>query len=184
MNEINTITRKQFNQNILEIYEKSKLIDNKWKIINTNVLDDHENLLINYLECIEQNLFENELLTLTIHIVYSSSFNVPVLYLNINKSNGSLLSYKETYEYFKIKFEQESGDDLILTQQEHPILFKPFYFIHPCKTSKWMSDSLIKDLNTINCEANYTLKWLSFVFSAFNLKLNLKYGMKLEQLKN
>ncbi len=184
MNELNTITRKLFNQNIIEIYEKSKLIDNNWKLIKTNELDDHENVLIYYLECVEQNLTNNELISLTFHIIYSSSYNVPVLYLNINRSNGSLLSYKETYDYFKIKLEQDSVEDLILTQQEHPILFKPFYFIHPCKTSKWMCESLINDTNQDKVDINYTLKWLSFVFSAFNLKLNLKYGMTLEQLKH
>ena len=177
MSKSNFLTRKVFNQNIREIKDKSKLIDNNWHLIETNNSDDHENEPINYLESIEQTFLSGELLTITLHVVYSSSFNVPVLYLNINKSNGKLLNYQEMYDYFNLNMnsdEREDGVDVLmtLTQQEHPILFKPYYFIHPCKTSKWMSTS------SLNNEYNYTLKWMSFVFSAFGLKLNIKYGMK------
>ncbi len=159
--------------------------------MKTNETDGCENELISYLECVEQKLANDSnnlgLLTLTFHIVYSSSFNVPVLYLNVNKANGSLLNYQEIYDYFNLSLKSSErglnvSDELVLTQQEHPILFKPFYFIHPCQTSKWMQASSLASPSDTHLVYNYTLKWLSFVFSAFGLDLNTKYGLRLEEL--
>lgn len=63
----------------------------------------------------------------------------------------------------------------LLSQQEHPLLFKPFYFLHPCKTADWM-----KSTEVFECEVktNYTLKWLSFVFFALNVDFDFKFAIQ------
>ena len=96
-----------------------------------------------------------------------------------------------------MELEQIDTDDLnsrkvlinLLSQQEHPITFKPFYFLHPCKTSEWMKmtsrfgsnedddaeqSGSVPDILPVQ---NYTLKWLSFVFSSMNIDFDLKFGM-------
>ena len=190
------LTRETFNQNISEIFLKSQLIGDSWNLIKTPAASRIacEEAPLVYLEKCEQKLAEvedsREILSFTYHIVFSESFAVPVLYLNVSRSNGCSLSHDELYSYFKLKKFSEKQDsvyDLMLTQQEHPILFKPFYFVHPCKTADWMSliasnlrtedEAVRKDLD------NYTLTWLSSVFSAFKINLDTKYGLKLSALK-
>ena len=63
----------------------------------------------------------------------------------------------------------------LLSQQEHPLLFKPFHFIHPCKTSEWMK---LTELKSDGECAIYTLKWLSFVFFALNIEFDVRFGSK------
>jgi hypothetical protein len=55
------------------------------------------------------------------------------------KSNGLQLQFNEFKKYF-IDLEQTNKTTTklidLLDQQEHPLLFKPFYFLHPCKTGR------------------------------------------------
>ena len=68
---------------------------------------------------------------------------------------------------------------MILSQQEHPILFRPYFFLHPCKTAQFMAKT-----NEPGAKSNnYTLKWLSFVLSALDISLDLKYALNLNQIK-
>nr|AWV66634.1 ubiquitin-like--conjugating enzyme ATG10 [Brachionus rotundiformis] len=162
-----TIPRSVFNDNIREVYSKSSKLGDNWNLI---VFDKN----IIYLEKKEQQMYQNEIITIVYHIIYSESYAVPVLYLNISKSNGSIFKYDEIYSFYnlnQVSNYQESG--LILTQQEHPLLFKPFYFMHPCKTSQWMNETKLSTCQSIN----FTLKWLSFVFSALRIPLDIKYAL-------
>jgi ubiquitin-like-conjugating enzyme ATG10 len=226
-----TIDRKQFNENIIEIHRKSESLNDSWKLLE---YDELENLVkkfespspqtekqtdrqpILYLEKTVQQInatatgdeqqqqlnVENEssssgcilnLITFVYHVIYSESYAVPVLYLNAYKSNGKCLSFDELYEHFELTNEKSDGfkaeQQMIITQQEHPFLFnKPFYFLHPCKTSKWMHDTVPMPTNGDGdgdddneprkmTATNYTLKWLSFTFSALNIHLDIKYSL-------
>ncbi len=68
----------------------------------------------------------------------------------------------------------------LFTQAEHPLLFKPFYFLHPCKTSEWMKSTELKASQDKREEtkqkANYTLKWLSFILFALHIPFDLKFA--------
>jgi ubiquitin-like-conjugating enzyme ATG10 len=181
------LSRLTFDENIQEIFEKSELIDNKWSLKVFEVNQNLKNIeLLKYLERQDQLLVNNQLITFLYHIIYSESYCVPVLYLNGYHSNGLLLSYEEMYATLNLRnmsssTEAQFSEELqILSQQEHPYFFKPFFFLHPCKTAKWMH-------NTTHSakfdKFNYTLKWLSFVFSALNISMNLKYAFELDKLK-
>jgi len=182
------LNRLTFNENIQEIFEKSELIDNKWSLKEFE-LNQNQNLVesFKYLERQDQLLVNNQLITFLYHIIFSESYSVPVLYMNGYKSNGSLLSYEELNETLNLRNLTNNSDAcqmvdelLILSQQEHPYFFKPFFFLHPCKTAKWMhSTTLAPKSNNFN----YTLKWLSFVFSALNISMNLKYALEQDKLK-
>lgn len=186
------LTREDFNKNINEIFEKSKLIGDSWKLLKASNNQD----ALFYLERIEQKCIKpskqdetkaqdlestrSEIYTFVYHVIFSDSYSVPVLYLNVYKSNGSSLNYDELYSYFNLNSKLNDAYDLVITQQEHPILFKPFYFVHPCKTADWM---IATNPNQNESILNYTLKWMSFVFASFNINLDVKYGLTLDKLK-
>lgn len=156
------LNRETFNVNINEIFKKSNELNHNWQLIETKN--------IAYLEKTEQHFIDNDIQTFVYHIVYSESFEVPVFYLNAFKSNGLQLNYDELYAHFKLNDSNKKDNIMILSQQEHPILFKPFYFLHPCKTAEWMATT------NSSTDSNYTLKWLSFVFFTLNISFDyLKY---------
>jgi ubiquitin-like-conjugating enzyme ATG10 len=66
------------------------------------------------------------------HIVYSEAYNTPVIYFLARGNEDQLLSLEE------IPNLPELNDQMIISQQMHPILDRPFYFLHPCNTSKFM----------------------------------------------
>jgi hypothetical protein len=140
------------------------------------------------------DLFEDsvEILTFVYHIVYSDSWSVPVLYLNAYKSDGRCLNYEELYSSLLI--EDSLKNELFITQQEHPILFKPFFYLHPCKTNEFMlvtkpienekpEMALSETLYNSSATKNYTLKWLSFVFSTLRIPVDIKYALSLTSIK-
>lgn len=79
----------------------------------------------------------------------------------------------------EINENNNNEDDYLdmLTLTEHPYLHKPYFYIHPCKTSQWMFKT---KLNANNENTNYTLKWLSFIFSQLNLKLDITYAIHMQ----
>ncbi|XP_067678761.1 ubiquitin-like-conjugating enzyme ATG10 [Haliotis asinina] len=106
------------------------------------------------------------------HIVYSASYGVPVLYFNAYTKAGKLLSldtiWNSVPQHYQDRFQHERWS--ILTQQEHPILGRPFFQLHPCHTADLMS-KLIPN----SCSGNYLLSWLSAVGPVVGLKVPLSY---------
>ncbi|KAI1280569.1 Serine/threonine-protein phosphatase 2A activator [Halotydeus destructor] len=102
------------------------------------------------------------------HVVYSETYQVPVLYFNVTKQDGSYLSIEEiwsnipvclrpeppgseplsrTNEGEKAAEESDNGTLAIgfqhfghmVTQMEHPLLGLPYFMVHPCNTSRLMA---------------------------------------------
>lgn len=100
----------------------------------------------------------DELVSIEYHVLFHPSYQVPVLYFNAYSGNknshlstcvsflslldGSLIALDDIVRIFVDKYEQGSGQDLknIITQAEHPILFKPFFQVHPCKVGEVLSN--------------------------------------------
>lgn len=59
----------------------------------------------------------------------------------------------------------------IVSQVEHPILFRPFYMIHPCHTSKFMSEIAARIPND-----GYLVTWLSTVAALIGLELDKRFA--------
>ncbi|KAI9498317.1 autophagocytosis associated protein [Zychaea mexicana] len=108
------------------------------------------------------------------HIVYSPGYQVPVLYFNGYDADGTALSLDEVYRWVVSKGMQSSlqhGNRLSaqgsISQEEHPALGLPFYYIHPCETQSMMrSISHDIDINT------YIKTWLSFIGPAAGCTLS------------
>lgn len=84
------------------------------------IIDDHETLAFEY------------------HVVYNLAYAVPVLYFNAHKSNGTLLRVEDAWNIFDTSYKTQVDMQSTLTQMEHPILFRPFLTLHPCRTNEFL----------------------------------------------
>ncbi|CEP15939.1 hypothetical protein [Parasitella parasitica] len=91
-----------------------------------------------------------EIIQLEHHIVYSTSFQVPVLYFRVSFSDGTPLSHQEIFQFVI----PNDYHDANITQNEHPILGKPCWYIHPCNTRGLMETMAFDQLD-------YIKAWLS-----------------------
>ncbi|KAI9478901.1 MAG: autophagocytosis associated protein [Benjaminiella poitrasii] len=92
----------------------------------------------------------NEIIQLEHHIVYSTSYQVPVLYFRAHYQNGTPLRATDIYQYII----PESYQHIALSQNDHPVLGTPFWYIHPCDTRTLMKTIEFEPLN-------YIKSWLS-----------------------
>ncbi|XP_077981887.1 ubiquitin-like-conjugating enzyme ATG10 [Glandiceps talaboti] len=109
------------------------------------------------------------------HVLYSLSYSVPVLYFNASKEDGKLLSLEEVWNNVPGSYQSRISDDRwsFITQQEHPLLCRPFYQLHPCHTADMMQAIGID----WSCQDNnYLISWLSTVGPVVGLNLALSYG--------
>ncbi|XP_014777851.1 ubiquitin-like-conjugating enzyme ATG10 isoform X2 [Octopus bimaculoides] len=137
-------------------------------------------------ECKEMDLEDSNSVTLAAtdenditcdyHVVYSQSYAVPVLYFNMYWKDGSLLGLDEVWSlipcHYRDRFLAERWT--FITQQEHPIVHRPYFYLHPCHTADLMKNIELKD------KRNYILSWLSAVGPVVRLELPLSYGLSFE----
>lgn len=111
-----------------------------------------------------------QLLYCEYHIVYSLSYSVPVMYFNIWGMNGKILSLEDVWTLLGKKLGVSHENWSFVTQQEHSILGKPFYHLHPCHTAEFMEKFQGTALK------NYVACWLSIVGPAVGLDVELSYA--------
>ena len=121
------------------------------------------------------------------HIVYSDSYEVPILYFNATQSNGQQLSLDDIWKIVSKDLTSSNPDRWsLVSQQEHPLLGRPFYHVHPCHTAKVMG----KALTVLSCEQhrsetmssnggtnspNYLIAWLSTFGPLVGLRVPLGF---------
>ncbi|CAH1760354.1 9960_t:CDS:2 [Entrophospora sp. SA101] len=119
----------------------------------------------------------DEYLTVDYHIIYSSVYQLPVLYFNAYRTDGTALTMSEIYinlveSSFRVNDLQNSGLRGGLSQQDHPILMIPFYYLHPCK--RMIMPSL----------EGYIRSWLSFVGPVVGINVSMDNFLPEEQENN
>lgn len=87
------------------------------------------------------------------HIVYSEEYQVPVLYFQLRGSEGQLLPLE--------KFVSFRGERIIASQQLHPHLDLPFFYLHPCQTAQFMAH--------LDTEGKGAIEWLSYFSHSFRI---------------
>lgn len=169
-----TISRQQFNQQCLDFVTKCRQFDEDWYLVSEeqvrlDILSNHKDinraqpmLLKNELKGIGNNVRTHEYT-----VLYSDSFEVPVCYFSVSDQNGSPI-------------EPEIFDDTQVLEQpihqvEHPVLFRPFYMVHPCRTADFMKSQ--------ENSFNYLICWLSTIGTLIGLKLDPRFGQS-DTLKN
>ncbi|RIA80621.1 autophagocytosis associated protein [Glomus cerebriforme] len=132
-----------------------------------------------------------EYLTVDYHIIYSTSYKVPVLYFNTYHKDGTPLTNDEIYscliEPSRLEDIKTAGFHGGISQQDHPTLLIPFYYLHPCETATLMKSIVDKPQSTIlNSNNNnllngeipiegYIRSWLSLVGNVVGLKVGIGY---------
>ncbi|NXX96055.1 ATG10 enzyme, partial [Centropus bengalensis] len=111
------------------------------------------------------------------HVLYSSSYQVPVLYFRACFLDGRPLTLDEIWESVHACYQARllEGPWDTITQQEHPLLGQPFFVLHPCRTHEFMS-SILADSQKQNRHTNYVILWLSTVGPVVGLNLPLSYA--------
>ncbi|KAM7147753.1 ubiquitin-like-conjugating enzyme ATG10 isoform 4-T6 [Molossus nigricans] len=116
------------------------------------------------------------------HVLYSCSYQVPVLYFRASFLDGRPLSLKDVWEEVRECYQPRlrQGPWDTITQQEHPILGQPFFVLHPCKTDEFLTP-VLKNSQKINRPVNYVTSWLSIVGPVVGLHLPLSYARAASQ---
>ncbi|KAI5670021.1 hypothetical protein M9H77_19874 [Catharanthus roseus] len=113
------------------------------------------------------------------HIVYNSSYRVPVLYFRAAYSDGQPVALDDIEKNIasSAKALMESKWTFI-TQEDHPYLNRPWYTLHPCGTREWMKMLFMNEhLEAQNGDkriAKYLVSWFSVVGQVFGLKIPLQ----------
>ncbi|ERN19585.1 hypothetical protein AMTR_s00062p00108710 [Amborella trichopoda] len=117
---------------------------------------------------------ENETHYYNFHIIYSTSYKVPVLFFRGYHQGGQPLKCDEVEKdlpLYTSKLLEESKWTFI-TQEEHPYLNCPWFTLHPCGTSEWMRLLLQQRLYSSRPEdlcSHYLVAWFSVVGQVIGL---------------
>ncbi|KAI8144859.1 autophagocytosis associated protein [Fennellomyces sp. T-0311] len=145
---------------------------------NSNVSDQTQgDELLQVSDPATANVERVHMIKLEHHIVYSPGYQVPVLYFNGYDAEGTALSLDDLYRWVVSKEMQDSlkhsntlSAQGSISQEEHPVLGLPFYYIHPCETQSMMR-SIAGSHGEINI-SNYIKTWLSFIGPAAQCTLS------------
>ncbi|KAG0373496.1 hypothetical protein BGX24_011628 [Mortierella sp. AD032] len=114
-------------------------------------------------------------LSVNYHIVFSPSYQVPVLYFN---------AYRPVPEEWRGAI-RNAGLNGGISQQDHPVLNTPYFYMHPCETVPLMetiiqnqsssSNSIVTgakgDGSSTSVLENYIMTWLSFTGQAIGVSV-------------
>ncbi|KAM9987050.1 hypothetical protein ACTFIY_011477 [Dictyostelium cf. discoideum] len=123
---------------------------------------------------------ENNIIVFQFDIIYSKSYQVPVLYLNgFSSFDSSPLSWNEIWNNLPLSNLDKNQQSTIpyITQVEHPILGNPCYQLHPCETDNLMKLILLKEKDYNDHDKKeyfkdyYLLSWLSIIGPMVNIKI-------------
>lgn len=111
------------------------------------------------------------------HILYSCSYRTPALYFRASTLEGRSLSLEEVWSRvhpnYRLRLQHSPWDSI--TQQEHPLLGQPFFFLHPCRTAEFMGP-VMRAAREGDRQVNYVVTWLSVVGPVVGLDVPLSYS--------
>ncbi len=114
------------------------------------------------------------------HIVFSFNYQVPVFYFNYYHTNGMYLNTKEIEN---IIVHNNQGNRIrnfhnineVVVQMEHPILKRPYFMLHPCRTEATLGHFNLNSIKVgnkrMNCLKKYLITWFQIYGALLNLHL-------------
>jgi len=121
-----------------------------------------------------------------LHIVYNEIYNTPALWLKATRSDGVPLTREEVARLCGVGVGEGEGEEeggwTVLSQDEHPILGQPFFFLHPCGTPGRMTRLLMVvdgegvgkdgdgDEKKTQAGLTYLIKWFGLVAAVLGLR--------------
>nr|XP_022315748.1 ubiquitin-like-conjugating enzyme ATG10 isoform X1 [Crassostrea virginica] len=148
--------------------DNAHIRNNEVEVFKLSKIEDEDSAVFQGEESLDQSI-----LTWEYHILYSQSFSVPVLYFNVHTQNGKLLSLDEIWKKVPETYQERLSEDrwTFISQQEHPVLGCPYFYLHPCHTAE-----LMKNTPAVTDKRHYIVAWLSAVGPVVGLNLPLEYG--------
>ncbi|XP_050087259.1 ubiquitin-like-conjugating enzyme ATG10 [Anopheles aquasalis] len=188
--------RSEFVQHCLKFVEISQELNDSWEIVSTpngedylrttklfrrkDTIGEQEEQVNDEMPELDHNdpsgatvstIVKDEVYMIEYHVVYSLSYQVPVLYLNVQDSRGKILNLQSAWKLLgALKGFGATGIYQALTQTEHPFLYRPYLCIHPCKTQD-IFDSLPSTKQPI-------VTFLSTYGPLVKLDIDPRYGLK------
>ncbi|XP_017097472.2 ubiquitin-like-conjugating enzyme ATG10 [Drosophila bipectinata] len=147
-----------------QLYDISQELGDAW------ILQEKDSNPPNTFLTISQKIkSQKDLINVEYHVVYSVSYQVPMLFLQAHRSDGSLLDLDAVWRLF---MSETNSEDLyqILTQMDHPVLFRPFMALHPCRTAE-----VLKQFGEPS--KNQVLTFISLYGPKVQLHLQNAYGL-------
>ncbi|KAH8291073.1 hypothetical protein KR054_008233 [Drosophila jambulina] len=148
-----------------EFLDISQQLGDSWMLIEKD--SNEPNTFLTFSQKIKSK--SGELINVEYHVVYSVSYQVPMLFFQAHRSDGSLLDLDATWQCF---MPDSRASDLyqILTQMDHPVLFRPFMALHPCRTAE-----VLKQFGQPS--KNQVLTFISLYGPEVQLQLQNAYGL-------
>ncbi|CAG9785397.1 unnamed protein product [Diatraea saccharalis] len=163
-----TITLENFVNACRKFCDISDRINDGWKLIE-NQSDKHK-CYIKKCTFVHQVLHGNKFLLKTEYVIFFNlSYGVPSFSFNIWNSSGVLLTLDEIRQMSLISINKEDFYSVI-TQQEHPVLQRPYFIMHPCHTEALLGE--FKDVSK-----NIIVTFLGLIMPLLKLDLPLAYGL-------
>lgn len=107
---------------------------------------------------------------LSFSIVFSQTYDIPVLYFTAQRMDGSLCSRQEIVGHLELLHHQNLTDDSwdFLSMDQHPMTGLPSYFLHPCNTKQRMESMITSQERH---PAIQLLSWMSMMFVSMGLAI-------------
>lgn len=165
------LTWDDFASQIRQVIKISDRLNDKWILETKN--DDPGGTFLRYKQMKSVDATKKgTIFSFDYHVVYSLSYSVPMFYFNVQDTDsGELLTLEEFRKIFVERNELDvAQEDLnqVLTQMEHPLFFRPFLALHPCKTRELLAESPV----SLNKILTFVSLYGPFIF----LNLDLEYG--------
>lgn len=126
--------------------------------------------------CIQEESSSSSVVQYEYHVLYSCSYQTPVLYFRASTLEGRSLCLEEVWDSvhpnYRQRLQHRPWDTI--TQQEHPLLGQSFFVLHPCRTEEFMKPVLKAALEE-HRQVNYIVTWLSVVGPVVGLDVPLSY---------
>nr|XP_016929469.1 ubiquitin-like-conjugating enzyme ATG10 [Drosophila suzukii] len=156
---------KDFLSQAKQFLEISQQLGDSWMLVEKD--SDEANTFLKFSQKIKD--ITGELVNVEYHVVYSISYQVPMMFFQAHRSDGSLLDLEATWKLF---MPETKANDLyqILTQMDHPVLFRPFMALHPCRTVE-----VLRQFGQPS--SNQVLTFISLYGPHIKLNLQNAYGL-------
>jgi ubiquitin-like-conjugating enzyme ATG10 len=120
-------------------------------------------------------------------VVYSETFQVPVLYFTLEYTNGCPVERRPMVSLLLNMDNNNDNDDddndwSSVSQDLHPETGRPSYFLHPCQTNDTLHNMMITAATTtITCPSIWMWTWMSMVLPAIGHGIPSKYFLDIQQ---
>lgn len=110
-------------------------------------------------------------------IIYSETWNVPVLYFNVFQGSRIPCQREDVLEILKDETVKDTWQ--FLSYDEHPVTGVPSLFLHPCRTKERMSQ-LLKDDDDTKPE-EHLWSWMSLILPTVGFPIPSKTFLRVRQ---